>query len=107
MLYRKLDQDGDYQIGIQIRNTPETVGQAISTRLKLWAGEYFLDVTEGTPYLQDILGKFGNYDLEIQSRILDTPGVSSIENYTSAVNNRQLSVDCIVNTIYGSLQIQV
>lgn len=107
MLYRQLDASGDYQLGRFLANSPEAVGQAVLTRLKLWRGEWFLDVTEGTPYLQDILGHNTNYDLEIQARILGTPGVLEITDYASSVVNRALTVRCTLNTLYGPVTLEI
>jgi len=105
MIYRALDANGDYQIGVFLANTPATVGQAVITRLLLWKSEWFLDVTDGTPWLQDIVGNNTNYDFEIQSRILDTPGVTDIVSYASSVVNRRLSVTATINTIYGQTSV--
>lgn len=97
--------DNDYQINRFISNTPETVAQVVRTRLLLWKGEWFIDVEEGTPYYQEILGHLsehkGMYDLEIQSRILGTPGVQEIQNYISSITDRNLSIQCSVLTDYG------
>ena len=102
MKYRALDIDGDYQINQFYINEPAAVGQAVLTRLKLWLAEWYLDVTDGTPYLQDILGYNTLYDLEIQERILGTPGVVEITDYNSVVSaNRRLSVIAQLTTIYG------
>ena len=105
MLYRALDQNGDYLLGQFLSNSPATVAQAVLTRLELWRGEWFLDVTDGTPYMQDILGRNTNYDLEIQNRILSTTGVLEITSYSSSVVNRALSVQATINTIYGAVTI--
>ena len=106
MKYRKLDAKGDYQLNAFLVNSPDTVGQAVLTRLKLWYGEWFMNTSDGTPYYQDILGRHTNYDLEIQSRILGTQGVTEILSYSSTVSaDRHLAVNCTVNTIYGSTSI--
>ncbi len=108
MLYRQLDANGDYQIGQFLQNTPAAVAQAVQTRLKLCRAEWFLDVTDGTPWLQEILGRNTNYDLEIQKRILDTPGVTEIVSYSSNVDSaRALSVTATINTIYGQTTVQL
>lgn len=61
-----------------LRDVPAAVGQCAGTRLKLWEGEWYLDLLDGTPYFQQILGQ-GNRGLAsalIEQRILGTPFVS-------------------------------
>ena len=105
MIYRQLDNNGDYQLGLFLQNSPQTVGQAILTRLSLWRGEWFMDIHNGTPYLQYILGRNTNYDMEIKARILETKGVMELIDYASSINNRSLIIQCTINTIYGVTQI--
>ena len=109
MSYRKLDSNGDYTFGQGVNNfyvdQPETVGQAVMTKLKLFQGEWFLDTTAGTPYSSQILGAgmVATYDAAIQDVILSTPGVNSIISYTSSVNTatRSAEINCTIDTIYG------
>lgn len=101
MLVRTLDPTGDYQLGQFMQNTPAAVAQAVKTRLALWEGEWFLDQTAGTPYIQSILGKGSNYDAEIQAVILGTDGVTEIVSYSSNVTNRGLYVEATIDTVYG------
>ena len=115
MRYRKLDENGDYTFGGGqadfFRDSVDAVAQAVKTRLLLWREEWFLDVDEGTPYLQGIIGKHDQTttDNVIRSRILDTEGVTSIETYESTIDpeTRKLSVSVTIDTIYGIKQIQV
>lgn len=115
MRYRKLTADGDYSFGNgQLdfwRDVPEAVGQSVETRLLLWLGEWFLNIEDGTLFMQGILGKYSQAtaDLTIQDRILSTPGVVDIENYVSTFNpdTRRLSVEFDLNTIYGPTSLQV
>lgn len=110
MRYRKLDADDDYVFGGQqadfYKDSPEAVGQAVGTRLRLLRGEWFLDTTEGTPWNTEVLGKYtsGTYDAAIRQRILGTQGVQQITAYTSVVDTekRQLSVKATISTIYGT-----
>lgn len=115
MRYRKLDNDGDYTLGsggdFHVDNT-EAVAQAVKTRLGLWAGEWFLDSTDGTPWNEQVLGKRTrgkNYDAAIRQRILGTQGVSEITEYSSTfdVNTRALSVSATITTIYGTTQVSL
>jgi hypothetical protein len=109
MRYRALDANGDYTFGRGSANflvdTPAAVGQAVKTRLGLMAGEWFLDVTEGTPYGTEILGAHtqATYDAAVRARVLDTPGVLSITSYSSSNVNRSLRIQMTIETIYGRL----
>lgn len=112
MKYRKLDADGDFTLGTGgdfLQNSPETVAQAVKTRLALWTGEWFIDITDGMPWNQEVLGKRNgrNPDSAIRQRILTTPGVTSIESYSSTFDGetRRLSVACTINTDYGQTTI--
>lgn len=106
MKYRKLDADGDYTLGTSndfTQNKPETVAQSVVTRLQLLTGEWFLDVTDGTPWMTQILGNHSKQDVDsiIKDRILSTSGVTEIVSFDSVVTNRNLSIDATINTIYG------
>lgn len=112
MRYRALDADGDYTFGQGqaefLVDTPETVGQAVLTRLALWTGEWFLDLLEGTPYSTQVLGENTKptYDQAIQERIIETPGVTAITEYASLLQGRALSITATISTLYGSTTIQ-
>jgi hypothetical protein len=87
-------------------NAPDGVAQAVLTRLKLFVGEWYLDVTDGTPWTTQVLDKYtkDQYDAAIQDRILGTQGVTQITSYSSSVNTttRALTVAVTINTQYGS-----
>lgn len=114
MRYRRLDDAGDYTFGRQQAdfyvNQPEAVAQAVQTRLLLFTGEWFLDVTDGTPWRTDVLGKYTQnaYDIVIKERIIDTQGVQSLDSYSSSFdrNKRALSVKASITTIYGNATVQ-
>lgn len=110
MQYRREDADGDYTFGrgddTWLTNSPEAVAQAIKTRFELWYGQWFLDTTEGTPWIQSVLGKQRPevYNLAIRQRILDTAGVSSITAFDTTVNTttRRVTFTATVETLYGT-----
>lgn len=93
------------------RNVPDAPAQAISTRLKLWLGEWFLDITDGTPYQTNILGvdNLQNVDPVLRERILETEGVDEIISLDVDYNadNRHINVSAVVSTIYGQQNIEV
>lgn len=109
MKYRELDVSGDMQLNKYLENTPEAVAQAVLTRLRLWSEEWFLDVTDGTPWLQLVLGH-GTQNTAIQAirkRILDTEGVESITNLEFSQNpdTRELVVAVQMKTAYGDADV--
>ncbi len=99
MRYRALDANLDYSFGQGsanfLVNSPACVAQRVRTRLGLWQGTWFLDNTAGIPWLQDVIGKNTGpiYDLAIQQYILATPGVSSINGYSSSLNRATRETD--------------
>lgn len=111
MRYRALSATGDYQIGQGatnfLINSPACVAQAVLTRLNLWQGQYWLDLTAGMPWLTDVIGKNTGplYDISIQQYILATQGVSQIQGYSSSLNRTpralRISIANLV-TIFGS-----
>lgn len=109
MRYRKQDENGDYTFGNGLNNfhidNIDAVAQAIDTRLKLWMGEWFGDVTDGTGWSQAILGKHSQnlYELTLRQRVLETRGVLGIQGFQSQLepNTRKLTVNMLVDTIYG------
>lgn len=112
MRYRALDINEDLVLGpggtFHV-NTPAAVGQAVKTRLRLFMGEWFLDHKEGLN-MANILGvrTQATRDIEIQQRILGTPGVKAIADYSSSIVNlktRAFTVNTTIDTIYGVVKI--
>ena len=111
---RKLDDNGDFTISgsVWIYDI-DAVAQTIDTRLKLFSGEFWRDVTEGTPWIESILTK-NNRTNTIQSkisilknRILNTGGVVSILEWNTdfSYQDRKLSVQATILTEFGVLPI--
>jgi hypothetical protein len=113
MRYRILDAAGDMTFGHQqqnfYRDQPEAVAQAVLTRLKLWAGEWFLDQSDGTPYQQAALGMRTQQSLDpaMRARILQTPGVLSLDLFSLFLdpNARHISIGATITTIYGTTRV--
>lgn len=110
MRYRREDANGDYTFGqgdnTWLVNSPEAVAQAVKTRFELWYGQWFLDTTEGTPWIQSVLGKQrpDTYRLAIRQRILETQGVNAITDFSTTVNSatRRVSFTVTLDTLYGT-----
>ena len=115
MIYRKQDENGDMVFGNGdldfYIDSSEGVAQSVETRLKLWAGEWFVDATEGTPYQTNVLGtgKSESAGPVIRQRILETEGVLDMVSFDLNIdpNTRKLTILSTINTIYGVTNIEV
>lgn len=113
MKYRKLDSSGDMVFGHSnndyYKDQKEAIAQSLLTRLQLWRGEWYLDTQEGTPYMQEILGKNTQSTAlrALQERILNTEGVTGIVSISVDTDSdtRKSSFIVTVNTIYGETSI--
>lgn len=117
MIYRRLDNDGDYIFGqgnTEFLSGVEAVAQSIITHIKLLLGEWWEDVDNGTPLWQSILGIPGtesnliSIDNIIKDRIMSTQLngetlISTINNYDRSYdsNTRLYSFIAEVTTIYS------
>lgn len=86
----------------------ERVAQQIVITLRFWYGEWFLDTTDGTPYLEYILVKNPNMNHIRQiltERIQSVEGVVAVQSMNLDFNRqeRTLVVDYTANTTYGLL----
>jgi hypothetical protein len=81
--------------------------QIINTRLRLFQGEWFLNLLDGLPLFQSIEGSSGdarNIQLIINlisNRISQTIGVTSISQVTSSYQNRHFKYSAVVQTQFG------
>ena len=84
----------------------ERIGQQIKITLQFWFQEWFLDTTQGIPYLEYICIKNPNVQHIRQifrNAILSVEGVESVTKLNVSVDarNRILTVDYIANTSEG------
>lgn len=113
MRYRKLI-DGDMTYGHGQgdfwRDCPEAVAQSVWTRLRLWLGEWFVDTSAGTPWLEAALGTGKRETIEpaIRQRILQTDGVTGIVDFSLAFDpdTRTATIAATIDTDYGQAQLQ-
>lgn len=113
MRVRKLSPSGDVMFGQGLANfyinSPFGVGQKVVTRLKLIAGEWFLDQSVGTPWFTEIFG-YANptiRDLVVKNVILTTDHVNEITSYSSSVNSatREYLITADIATDFGTTSI--
>jgi hypothetical protein len=109
MRYRKLDEDGDMTFGHGSKDyhqdTPEAVAQAVLTRLRLWRAEWYLDTSEGTPYMQEVFGRGTDSSSirALRARVLETEGVRDILSFTAHQDpdTRKATFTIEIDTDYG------
>lgn len=107
MTVRKLDENGDIVTqGTQFLTGVEEIEQTIRTRLRLFLGEYFRDITDGTPWFEQILGKGASMNVReavLRNRISRTPGVVRLTSFNTDFNvdTRKYTVTAGVLTTYG------
>lgn len=112
MRVRRLDGGGDLVTrGQMFLSGREAIAQTVVTRLKLFLGEYFRDVTDGTPWFQQILGKPENLNAVeaiLRNRIVRSPGVVRLLSFGMQFDlaTRTLSVQSEVLTVYGEQDVQ-
>ncbi len=112
MTVRKLGDDGDIVTsGEQFITQQSEIEQTIRTRLRLFLGEYFRNITDGTPWFEQILGKGANMsarEAALRNRILNTPGVMRLTSFGldfPSVDARTLTVTASVLTQYGIITV--
>jgi hypothetical protein len=113
IIYRKLDVNGDYTFGRRdsFYSEVEAVAQAVKTRLLHFKGEWWENITDGTPFFQEVAGQFfptdnpAQIDLVFAERILGTQGVTEITEFDSRINpqTRTYSASITVATIYDTI----
>ncbi|QHJ84256.1 MAG: hypothetical protein [Caudoviricetes sp.] len=113
MTVRALDSNGDIVTsGVQFITGQDEVGQTIQTRLRLYLGEYFRDITDGTPWFQQILGKATNMNAReaaLRQRIAGTPGVIRLASFSADfdIDSKTYTVSASVITKYGLTEVTV
>lgn len=113
MTVRRLDSNGDIATsGTHFITGAEEIAQTVKTRLKLFLGEYFRDITEGTPWFQQILGKGSSLSVKeslIKRRIIQTEGVVSIYKFDTSFDeaSRRYSVSAGILTTFGQAEINL
>lgn len=114
IIYRKLDENGDYMFGRrdEFYSDVEAVAQAVKTRLLHFRGEWWENVLDGTPFFQDVAGQFfasinaaRRVDLIFSQRINGTMGVVEITEFDSRIDpqTRTYSASVSVRTIYDAV----
>ena len=106
----KLDTDGDILIdgdGLQLVSGLEGVAQLCQIALRLFKGEWFLNLDKGMPWFQEILGEKFDEGL-IRHRVTDVllavPGVKSIATLSVTQSGPDILITSSVTTAFGDTE---
>jgi hypothetical protein len=111
---RALGPNNEPQCGNGLQNfltDSDAVTQIIMTRLRLFQGEWFLNLLDGLPMFQSMLGSSASSEnLQIitnliSERITGTPFVTGIVAISATFNNRQFVFQATVSTQFGTTTI--
>ena len=87
---------------LSLTSGKQSIEQHLTTRLKLFFGEWFLDTTLGVPWFQDILKKQASFTVVsevLKNYILDTPGILNLLSfnfeYTATTREITLSFSAV------------
>ena len=114
MTVRKLDPDtGDIVTsGVQFIAGQDEIAQTVETRLMLFLGEYFRDITDGTPWFQQILGKgssLSGKEAALKMRMVRTEGVVQLTRFSTDYNidTRKYTVSAGILTTFGEIELNM
>lgn len=108
------DTNGDFKIingRLRLTDGKLEVAQTIRSRLRVFQGELFLDITAGTPYFQQVIGKDKNpntAESAIKSVITSTPGVLELLEFSFNIDKatREASVAFKVRAEDGIIELE-
>lgn len=84
----------------------EAIAQHAKQRLLFYRGEWFLDVTAGMPWFQNVYVRPHNpavIESVIKREILDTPGVAELSSFSMDINERKRSIEVLEATALSTL----
>jgi hypothetical protein len=107
----KLDDDGDLALegnSLVLISGGDEVAQRLLNRLRLWRGEWFLNLNRGTPYREEIFVKrtaLSRIESAIKREILTTSGVLELLEYTQDLDiaTRRLTVSFKAKATDGTI----
>lgn len=78
----------------QFKEGKEATAQGLKHRLRMFLGEYFLDISDGTPWFQSVLGKAPQdiAEVNIKERILSAPDVVGLTGFDFETDSNERSI---------------
>lgn len=82
--------------------------QDTRTRVGICRGENPYDVTQGTDYFNELLGKMGGIDYlreNIRLRIMDNDEITGVRSLTVDTDHDTATITANIDTIYGGIEL--
>jgi hypothetical protein len=106
-----LDETGDLAIDaneLVLVSAADEVAQRLRCRLRSFLGDWFLNVTQGVPYRDEVFAKRNapsRVEAAIKKEILTTSGVQELLEYTQVLDGstRRMTVDFKVRATDGTI----
>lgn len=110
-LVRRLSPTGDMTFGLGLSNfaeASEACAQNVSTRLKLILAEWFLDISAGVPYVEQVFNETSSQQLVesvLKKTILETTDVQSINSFSMVLDHRTrvAEINVALTTVYNDI----
>jgi len=94
--------------GVQFAQGRDETVLAAKYRLRMFLGENFLNITDGTPWFQSVLGKTPQdiAEVTLRQRLATTPGVRGIERFDFRTDRlqRRITVSAVIIDDSGERQ---
>lgn len=85
------------------------IAQSIRIALRTWLGDWFLDTSQGVPFLEQILAKKAKAETVeaiLRGQILQVDGVLSIQRFSMQIDNRKriCTIQFVANSAEGLVE---
>lgn len=106
MIFRTLDEDGDWQFGAGVGNYArdnEAIGLNIKTRLLSWVNDCFFDMPAGIDWVNRLGYKDqrGLLEQELKNVILRSFGVTGLLNFDTVLLDRRFNASYNIITVFS------
>lgn len=106
MEFRQLTDAGDWTFGSGLNNyasDDDAIGLNIRTRILSWVGDCFFDAGAGIDWVNRLGSRNQQelLELDLRTLILQTEGVTAINNISVVVTGRDFSATYDIQTIYS------
>jgi hypothetical protein len=106
MIFRNLDDDGDWEFGNGKGNylaNADAIALNIKTRILSWVGDCFFNKNSGIDWINRLGSKnqLALLETDLRRIITQSAGVTSLENVAIVVSGRAYKATYTINSVYS------